>query len=130
MSIRDRIHYTRATRFKEDPMVTFSLIRRGCFAALLSSNLANAAPVETGDCNVERLGDREFGSIPLDAPADSRLELRGWIIDSTRTTVPFDLSLYFASESRVVVVPVRHRVLRPDVVAHFGNENLMLAGFS
>jgi hypothetical protein len=100
-----------------------------CKVVLFSSTLTYAASKQTDTCNVERLGSRVFGSAPLEASVASQLELQGWVVDQGRTGVPFDVSIRFVFEERIVLVHVRHRILRPDIVEHFRNENLMLAGF-
>jgi hypothetical protein len=96
---------------------------------LAASKVAVARPIGTDGCNVERAGSVAFGEGPVTVWYATSIEIEGWVVDPRRHDVPLDASLHLQSGADRVVLPLRHRKVRPDVVAVFKDDRVLIAGF-
>jgi hypothetical protein len=75
------------------------------------------------------VGGTAFTEAPLRVPPGADVEVEGWVVDLRHHDVALDASLHLDSAAGQVVLPLRHRKVRPDVVAAFKDERFLIAGF-
>jgi len=82
-------------------------------------------------CNLETINGRLW---PAEAPkvtASEEVVLEGWAVDPRAHNVPLHLRLRFVTGADGPVdVPVRHRTLRPDLMAVWKTDAYLIAGFT
>jgi len=87
-------------------------------------------PVPAQGCSIETINGRAWPDSLTKVAADQQIVLAGWAVDPRAHSVPLNLQLRFAPDAGVPVdVPVRYRIIRPDLMAMWRNDAYLIAGF-
>lgn len=84
-----------------------------------------------GNCNLERINDRNFDTAIQAVNKDSILKMAGWALDVKNSRLPLSIAIRFTDlENKDYFAPAQIGLSRPDVQSHFSlDKKLLYSGF-